>query len=352
MGRRLLRRALAWAAFSCSPLTLLAQEPQRLPPVEFENPTILYDPIQPAMYPGDLSQPVVGDYLTNDPTADARQFLETDDGEVVPQGYSHITRSKNGFFQKLYLSETYIPRDGSEGLGFHDAEVALSVALPLPTRRMPVVITPGFRAHFVDGPESTDLPSRLYDAYVSFTWYPRFTDRLGAIVSATPSVYSDFEHWDDRAVRVPAQFLLRYTWIEYERELVLGAVYLDRDDLPWLPAAGLIWTPNPYITYEILIPRPRILLKVNEQPESEDYLYVAGELGGGSWSIERVPSLTQDVVTFTDYRVILGYERRLHGGAGFRLEAGYIFGRSFEYESNGAEFKPGSALMARGSITF
>jgi hypothetical protein len=329
---------------------LLAQE--RLPPVEFENPPLLFDPVQPVLYPGDLSQPVLDDYHTPDPHSEEQRFAETEDGSVMPQQFSQISRSKDGFFQKLYLGETYIPRGGDDGLGFNDAEISLSVALPLPNRRNPIIITPGFTTHFLDGPASTDLPARLYDAYVAFNWYPRFTPRLGAIVSISPTAFTDFERWDQNTLRTPGKLLLRYTWAQYERELVLGIIYLDRDDVPWLPAAGLVWTPSPYVCYELIFPRPRVLWMVNEQAEHEDWVYVCGEFGGGSWSVQRVPSYTQDVVTFGDYRAIVGIERRKPGGAGFRIEAGYVFGRYFEYASTGAKFEPDSSVMVRGSVSF
>jgi hypothetical protein len=333
--------------------SLRAQE--RLPAVDspiFDNPPLLYDPVQPAAYPGDLSQPVVQDYITNDPGADEQGYVETDDGFIVPQEFSHITKTKDGFFQKLYLADTYIPRNGDNGLGMNDAEVALSVALPLPTRRHPVVITPGFTTHFLDGPANTDLPPRLYDAYVAFNWYPRFTRNWGAIISITPTLQTDFEKWDDQAFRTPGKALLRYTWAQFEREIVFGVIYLDRDDVPWLPAAGLIWTPNPYVSYDLVFPRPRVLFMFNQQPEHEDWAYIAGEFGGGSWSIQRVPSATQDVVTFADYRVIVGVERRRNGGAGMRVEAGYVFGRSFEYTSTSERFEPEDEWMVRGSVSF
>lgn len=327
----------------------------RLPAVDdtaFENPPLLYDPIQPAGYPGDLSQPALQDYHTNDPAAGEPVFVETETGDIVPQQFSHITKSKDGFFQKFYLGETFLPRDGDDGLGQNDVEVSLSVALPLPTRRHPVVITPGFTAHFLDGPSNTDLPPQLYDAYVAFNWYPRFNANWGAILSITPTVQSDFERWDDRAFRTPGKALVRYTWAQFERELVFGVIYLDRDDVPWLPAAGLIWTPNPYVCYDLVFPRPRVLFMVNQQAEFEDWVYVAGEFGGGSWAIQRVPSYTPDVVTFADYRVLLGIERRKNGGAGMRLEAGYVFGRSFEYTSTAAQYDLPATWMVRGSVSF
>lgn len=340
--------------------SLYAQDPIRLQsandnPPGYANPPLLYDiePIAPASYyPGDLSQPVLNDPHTNDTLLDNESFVETDDGSVVPQQFSHITKAKNGFFQKFYMGNTYISPDGKQGFGSNDAEVALSLAAPLPNRRNPIIITPGITTQFLDGPTYTDLPARLYNPYLSLTWYPRFTPNLGAIINITPSVFSDFEKWDEAAFRTPGRALLRYTLAEYEREIVLGVAYLDRDDVPWLPVAGIIWTPNPYITYEIVIPKPRILYMFNEQATHEDWVYVAGEFAGNSWSIQRVPGFQQDVVTFTDYRAILGVERRKNGGAGLRVEAGYIFGRSFEYQSTGQQFDPTSTWMVRGSVSF
>ncbi len=352
---------LAWSCVLLLASVAVATAQERLPDVDptpiFDNPPLLYDATQPSGYPGDLSQPHYGDPFRSDPfrsDPDAAPWKPgaTDDGYIAQQMYSHISKNKDGFFQKFYIGETFVPRDGADGLGQNDVEVALSVAAPLPTRRHPVVITPGFTAHFLDGPANTDLPPQLYDAYVAFNWYPRFNEYWGAIISITPTVQSDFEKWDDRAFRTPGKALLRYTWAQFEREIVLGVIYLDRDDVPWLPAAGVIWTPNPYVCYEILFPRPRVLFMFNEQPEHEDWAYIAGEFGGGSWSIQRVPGYTQDVVTFTDYRAIVGVERRKNGGAGLRVEAGYIFGRSFEYTSTGAQFDLESTWMVRGSVTF
>src|SRR5262249_29771356 len=91
----------AMVALLCLVSSSFAQD--RLPPIEFENPTLLYDPmqpVQPAIYPGDLSQPVVDDYHANDPNSAGRMYVEEEDGRIVPQQFSQISRSKNGFFQK------------------------------------------------------------------------------------------------------------------------------------------------------------------------------------------------------------------------------------------------------------
>src|SRR5262245_59065341 len=115
-ARGVLVAGLALAAATILVAAVGAQEAQ-LPlaqdrPFGFENPPLLYDPVQPAGYPGDLSQPVLDDLHTDDNLPSPENFIETESGDVVPQQFSHITKSKDGFFQKLFLSETYIPRDG------------------------------------------------------------------------------------------------------------------------------------------------------------------------------------------------------------------------------------------------
>jgi hypothetical protein len=49
---------------------------------------------------------------------------------------------------------------------------------------------------------------------------------------------------------------------------------------------------------------------------------------------------------------LLGVERRLNGGAGFRVEVGYVFGRDVEFESGDGNFQPRDTVLIRGGLTF
>jgi len=57
-------------------------------------------------------------------------------------------------------------------------------------------------------------------------------------------------------------------------------------------------------------------------------------------------------VTYIDYRILIGFERKLDGGAGYRLEAGYVFGRSISFTSGNGDFQRQDTFMLRGGITY
>ena len=75
------------------------------------------------------------------------------------------------------------------------------------------------------------------------------------------------------------------------------------------------------------------------------------EFGGNTWAIVRDTGVA-DKVTWSDWRIMTGYERRLDGGAGYRLEAGYVFSRKLEYASGVGDYDPRPTFLIRGGITF
>ena len=58
------------------------------------------------------------------------------------------------------------------------------------------------------------------------------------------------------------------------------------------------------------------------------------------------------MLTYSDYRIISGFERRLNGGMGYRLESGIVFGRDFKYRSGTGSYGPTSEFIFRGGVTF
>ena len=64
-----------------------------------------------------------------------------------------------GMFQKLIFNSTWLAGgENSRSFGQNDLESKLILALPCPTRDSPLVITPGFTVHYLDGPAGVDLP--------------------------------------------------------------------------------------------------------------------------------------------------------------------------------------------------
>ena len=122
-----------------------------------------------------------------------------------------------------------------------------------------------------------------------------------------------------------------------ELQFTLGVDYLDRDYLELLPVFGATLKPAPWLRCDVLFPKPRFALRI----APETWVYVAGELGGGQWGIERVDR-SPDVVAYRDYRLLLGVTTGTdsEGAKSMSfLEIGYVFDRRLEYRS-GTNYKP------------
>lgn len=379
---------LALAALAASlPAVLSAQEtPRRLPSPEVPvqelspaGPALLAPKIEGPSYsgppatidgPNRLPPPAIellpGQSLPPGITAeDLLPFADSPIGPIMPgdnpgeygEYYpfpqpQKLEPYKSGFFQKLSLSAAWFGNAGDpEDLGATEIETFLTVALPLPIKEWPLLITPGYNVAYLQGPGVTDLPPRLHFAYVDFMWVPRIVNRYSLVLSVAPSVLSDFESGDSDAFRVTGKALVLFDWVPDRVQLIAGVLYLNRDNVRLLPAGGVIWKPTDWTNFELLFPKPKAAVRFNVGVGFEDWLFTTAEFGGNTWSILR-ESGDQDRVTYLDYRLLVGVERRLNGGAGFRLEAGYVFGREVEFESGDGNFAPRDTVLIRGGITF
>lgn len=285
--------------------------------------------------------------------APGTSFWPSDDLEIDPLELHNggITEHKNGFFQSIGVTSTWIDRnDKPDDFGLTELDIKATFALPLPSRDWPLLLTPAFNTRFLDGPQVVDLPPRLYETYFDFTWVPRLSARWTAIIGVAPSIYSDFQNSTD-GFRVTGKGLMRYDWRPGQVQVLLGVLYLGRDDVAILPAGGVIWTPSDRQKYELLFPRPKLSHLIRREARFEDWLYLGAEFGGNSYSIERIPG-TSETITLRDYRAYVGLERKLNGGAGFRLEIGYVAGRVIEFSSGLPDLEADETAMIRGGITF
>ena len=170
------------------------------------------------------------------------------------------------------------------------------------------------------------------------------------LLAVSPGYYSDFQVRDADAFRVTGKGILIHDTIPDRLQLVGGVVYLGRDNLKILPVGGAIWTPTDYLRFELIFPKPKLAACFNAGFGYQDWLYTTAEYGGNTYSVERI-SGTHDKVTLQDYRILLGVERKLNGGTGYSLEAGYVFGRRVTYLSGGG-FEPGDTILLRAGVVF
>ncbi|PHS13209.1 MAG: hypothetical protein COA78_07200 [Blastopirellula sp.] len=256
---------------------------------------------------------------------------------------------KPGYLKTVSLDSTWIAGSG-DNIGMTDVLATASFGFPHPTRQSPLMITPGYGMHFLVGPESFQAPATLYDVYLTTRWITKLNQQWGVFMSVTAGYYTDFQNNDSDALRISGMAFAAYNWSP-EVQLIMGAVYLNRDDYKILPAVGLIWDFTDDHRLELIFPRPRYLQLWSHGPNYEDWWYISGEVGGGTWAVEH-PIDSKDFLTLTDYRFLIGLERKRNGGGKSFLEIGYIFGRKFEYRNDPSKLDMDGTLMLRSGWWF
>ncbi len=270
------------------------------------------------------------------------------DNAFVQEAPSGPTSQKPGVFQKWSWRATYIPQFSDNNLGQTDLETWVVFGLPCPTRDNPLLITPGFGARLLEGPNTLDLPGHVYDVYLQFRWLGKLNDTWGYDLVFTPGVYGDLEVIDNDTWRYMGRAVATYEWSPWV-QLVFGVGYFDRENVSALPVGGFIYT-NGDTRWEAIFPRPRYARRYYSSCDCEKWWYLGGEFGGGSWTYQDAAN-NQQIMTLTDLRLRLGLETKRNGGAGRLVEIGYVFNRQAEI-AGGPTQQLGSSFMVRAGITY
>ncbi|MDP7378346.1 MAG: hypothetical protein QF516_09615, partial [Pirellulaceae bacterium] len=115
---------------------------------------------------------------------------------------------------------------------------------------------------------------------------------------------------------------------------------------------GLFWQPNTDVNLELYFPRPRLARRWTQYGNTDLWVYLGGEYGGGTWTVKRVSGFT-DQVDINDIRIYAGVDwTTLQKLRGF-FEVGYVFNRQLEYRYQ----PPGQlgledSFMLRCGLTF
>lgn len=309
-------------------------------PVDGGNQAVMLDQMAPGVPP--VAVPVdPGCVGTGEP--DLRQSL-------IPPG------SRNGFFQKIKGSATYLPAPNSESIGWVDLRTDLVTALPFFTRENPIIITPSYTMHLLDGPINLDLPPRLNDAQVDFHVFRVYDNHWIADLAVTPGVFADDHSFDSKeAFRINGRAVGVYA-PTIDIKWAFGVTYLDGGWAKIVPVAGVIYTPTDDVEYQLLFPTPKISYRLTGMSpipgRDERWVYVALDYGNQAWAIEQANG-EPDVLASRDYRVLLGIERRIVGGISHTMEIGYVFNRDLKVASiSGDDIGQGSTLMLRVGVWY
>lgn len=270
-----------------------------------------------------------------------------------------VTRFRQAF-ARLRVEHTLLLGDNTvDAFGLNRTELATTLAFPVAgSIDTPLLVTPGFAFNWLDGPESDptadprgpDQPARVYDAYLDFAYNPRWTPEFGAELGFRTGVWSDFKRFDEDSLRLLGRGLAVVS-VTPQFELLAGAVYLDRLRVKLLPAGGVRWRPSPEWDLYMVFPNPKIRRSWFSSGTADWWWYVAGEYGGGSWTVDR-PGL-DDRIDYNDLRFVFGVEWQTPTQATGHLEIGYAFDREFRFDSGQpGRFKLDDAVMFRAGIGF
>ncbi|MDB4679022.1 hypothetical protein OAE79_01665, partial [Rhodopirellula sp.] len=259
-------------------------------------------------------------------------------------------------FRYTYVS----PGSKPEHLGINDFDTSLAFALPnFLNFNQPLYVVPSFSLHLWDGPVGTtgaDLPSKAYDAFVDLGWDSDPNKIFSTDFGLRLGVFSDFDTYTDRSFRIRARALMNFR-LTPTTTFKGGIYYVNRNEIKLIPAAGLIYRPDPYTRLDLYFPKPKFARYYRTLGTYDLWWYITGDYGGGNWTITRTNG-AEDSVDINDLRAILGLEwgpsQSLAQGrrSGF-AEIGYVFNREVLYRTQQADnFNPDDAFVFRVGIGY
>lgn len=278
----------------------------------------------PIQYPLDDSAYEGEDPLGRDPEDSEGDWIES--SVHRPEETLAIEDQPWVEWYKFTLTAQTLPTSDT-GLGI----TSLDLKGTLKFARWPFLfVTPHVGLHSLNGPSTTDLPPQLYDFSLDTTAYLPLNDRWTVIATVAPSLFGDLQATKN-SFRMAGRGIVLYRWSP-QLQLTGGFLYLGRKDIAALPVAGFIYTPNEDVKFDIMFPKPKAAYRYTHNPERERWVYLTGELGGGSWAVRRA-SGADDVASYRDLQLLVGIEHKQPNALNWQLEAGYVFSRSVQYLS-------------------
>ncbi|MGW8256748.1 MAG: hypothetical protein ACWGMZ_04610, partial [Thermoguttaceae bacterium] len=268
--------------------------------------------------------------------------------------------------QEVRLDYHWFAGHGDKELGINDVELNAKFAFPFFfNSETPLLVTPGFAAHYWEGPVSdpavidpADLPARTYDAYLDAAWNPQPLPWLGAELSFRIGTYSDFNVVTSSSLRYMGNGFAVVS-LSPSVKLKGGIMYLDRNHIKLLPSGGIIWTPNPDIYFNILFPNPKVAKRLINYGSIEWWGYFSGDYGGGKWEISRSDDVNpaiaghRDSFDYNDIRLAVGLEFKTYRNFSGLFEIGGAFSRELRYVSLlPATYFPRNTVYIRGGLAY
>lgn len=212
-----------------------------------------------------------------------------------------------------------------------------------------LTITPGYAIHMLQGPARTDLPNTLHDLRAEVAWMRRFDARWRLRLAGTAGFYSDHLNLSN-GLRFSGQTLVTYE-CNPDLQLVFGSSWLNLENRRVLPIGGLVWFINDRHRLDLIFPEWKFAFVAQETLLWTKWAYATGGFWGRTWQIDRTSGASDDV-TYSDWRVALGMEKKTESDIYSFLEVGIAFNRKLDYVSNVGDYRPDPFVFVRGGFHF
>ena len=296
----------------------LDEEPHNVLPPELSIPPMSEEPFESPITNQPFEQRTSGSSGCTDESIH-NFIVPDDDGKRLR--FSRLMQEPYSVYRTEQSALAWLPGDG-EHFGWLDWFTD-----PYLRRGNKHGMTGAINVHWLDGPISSPLPSRVYDFMLGYQVRNRVSDRFSYDLFTSVGAYADFETSAREGVRFPSHAVGMFH-VNHSTDFVFGVDYLGWDDIAVLPVIGVslrdVFVPR--LRMDLVFPRPRIDYMLNDRYR----LYLAGQMNGGTWQVE-FPDRTGHIMTYRDYRLLFGFESTDKDGSLSAWEFGYVFGRSLEF---------------------
>lgn len=275
-------------------------------------------------------------------------------------GFSGSVDKVMRFLNKLSLNYTFIPKSGSEGLGINNFNFHSRFAVPCDflssvayqSESNYFYITPGFALDLWSGMKDSkvpyEMPSSTFDASLAFGVMPQLTQDFGIEAWISVGLASSFEKVKTKSIYVRGRAMGNLV-ITDNLTATGGVIYYCRNRYKILPSGGVVWKPNRNNEWRLVFPDPRLAHYLKKINETDWWVYLQGNIGGGRWLIsDKGQTFNTD---YNDYRLGIGMMFDSPNCLSGSVEIGGAFGREL-YAFGNAWYKPKTALYIKGGIAY
>ena len=303
----------------------IGADPNNVFPPELSIPPMSEDPLELPLTPEQDWLPPIGPQpaVSSEWVDESIHNFDLPDDDGTRLRYSRLMHEPYAVYRSEQSALAWLP-GGGEHFGWLDW-----FSDPYLRRGKKHGLAGAINVHWLSGPISSPLPPRLYDFMLGYQVRNRISDQFSYDLFTSVGAFSDFEGSARKGIRFPSHAVGMFH-VNHSTDFVFGVDYLDRDDAEVLPVIGVSLR-DFYLSglrMDLVFPRPRIDYMLSETHR----MYLAGVMNGGTWQIQ-FPDGSNPVMTYRDFRLLLGIESTDKDGSLSAWEFGYVFSRSLEFRS-------------------